>query len=59
MRLCRAARSRTVQPMPLPSNIRKDSASAATAKPVLFRRANLRTRYPADGGQAATASSFK
>ena len=33
--------------------------SAATANSALFRRANFRKRYHADGGHASTGSSFK
>ena len=55
----RADRSRTAQPTPLPKRTRKNSTSAATASPPRFRRANFRSRYPADGGQASTGSSAR
>ena len=35
------------------------ATTAVVASSVLFRRANLRKRYAADGGQARTCSSFR
>ena len=40
-------------------NRQEDSTAAVTARAPLFRRANFRSRYPADGGHACTGSSFK
>src|SRR5262245_26187696 len=55
----RATRSRHAQPAMLPESTSKNRMIAATASPALFRRANFRSRYPTDGGQACTGSSAR